>query len=950
MSQMQTKIILIVTITLLLGFGVLVVKSMEKETADLINATHSKADLLSSTVSSSIGWTMMSGSPERAGELLQDLRKVKGVDDVRLFGPAGDEIYPAPGQPPLQGKMVEKVKETLIKGDVVTVEDNERFTLFKPLVSEERCRSCHTTGVKVLGAVSVSVPLGEMYGEIRKNKRMGALNALLAILVVALILALLIKKVVLTPVKKAVEVMDMMEREKDLTSRMPAGAQDEMGRLARSYNSFIDSVQKVVQRINRMSYQVGTVSTQIVVNSGRVAEGAQVQRQAAESTSGAIEQMNASIREVAEVTFSLSAFTESTSSSVLEMTASIDEIAGSASVMSSSVDSTVSSITQISASIKEVSTSVGVLTEAAEISVDSIRKIASSIKDVELAAQESAKLSEKVTRDARDLGLGSMGRVIEGMKRIRTAVDRSGDVVDRLGGRSRQIGEILNVIDEVTDQTELLSLNAAILASQAGERGKGFAVVADEIKDLAERTASSTQEISKMISTVQAEVAEAVVAMESGKSAVEEGQTTVYEAKRVLEGIVSSSAKSSEMSKKIENATMEQANGARDAAEAMVNIRDMVKQILRASQDLTSGSEQIMLEAYKVKDVSSQVKTATEEQSKGSVQIIKAVEDVNDQVQHIASATAEQKKGSEEIVKSIERIAEAAQDNEDLANEMSLVAEELARHIEELKQEVGAFRITTAGTEIIKLGIMPLESPAQMYKKFAPLAEYLSKKVGRDVVFKLTSSFADAVRDVGIGQTDICYMTPSTYIEAHERYGVELLAKAVRNGVPYSHTIVVAGEKSGVTRLEDLRGKKFAFGDEMSTSSYLVPRYMLAQAGVKLSDLREYKFLGHHDDVARAVLHGDFDAGGLRETTAHQFRDKGLRFIKVSDDIPEFNFCARSGLDQTLVDVTRAALIALGERGDDDLRVLRAMDKDYTGFMNARDSDYDGVREMMRTM
>jgi len=948
MSHMRTKIIAIVVATLLAGFGSLVYKTVEKETRELLDANHAKTDLLASSVISSMKTVMNTGKPESVNEMVVDLRTLNGIREIRVFNQDGSEIYGSSSYPVPQKDLVEKVGLSLKSGEVQELKDKSSLTLIKPLLNEEKCQACHGSDHKVQGVLAVSVPLDTVYAEIQKHRFWATLNALVAIALVAGILAFWLNRVVLYPVNKAVSTMDKMARDNDLTGRMEISSKDEMGRLSDSFNSFIDKVQKVIQRIHRVSYQVGSVSSQIAVNSSRVNEGAQIQARSVESTSGAIEQMNASIKEMARAADSLSSSAESSSSSILEMTASIDEIAGSAAVLSSSVDSTVSSITEISASIKEVSTSVGVLSEAAEQGVSSITEIATSIKEVEYAAKESSQLSGKVTDDAGRLGMGAMERTIEGMRKIQGAVDRSAEVINRLGGRSRQIGEILNVIDEVTDQTELLSLNAAILASQAGEHGKGFAVVADEIKDLAERTASSTQEISKLIATVQAEASEAVRAMETGKAAVEEGQSVVKEAREVLSGIVDSSAKSSEMAKRIEKATMEQAAGARHVADAMVNIRDMVQHILRASQELTLGSEQILREADKVKDVAGHVRTATEEQSKGSKQIIDAVENVNDQSHRIAHTTDEQRKGSEGIVRAIEKIRDVAIGNEDLASEMSLAVEDLARHIEELKEEVGTFRITAAGSEIVKLGLIPLESPAQMYKKFTPLARYLSEKVGREVVFKLTATFADAVRDVGVGTSDICYMTPTTYIDAHEKYGVSLLAKALRNGVPYSHTIIVGKDGSPITRLEDLKGRSFAFGDEMSTSSYLVPRYMLAKAGINLSDLSEHRFLGHHDDVAKAVLLGEMDAGGLRETTANQFREKGLKFIKTSEDIPEFNFCARPGLDKDLAEAIKSALLALEVRRDEDARVLKAMDKDYTGFMEARDTDYEGVREMVR--
>jgi phosphate/phosphite/phosphonate ABC transporter binding protein len=948
MSQMQTKIIAIVVVTLVIGFGILVYMSMRKERADLIESNHSKTDLVASSVISSIGGIMMTGDPQATGGMIQDLRGVEGISEVRLFGNDGKELYLDGKYKPLGGKLKGAVDDSMVSAKTYDIIEGSDMTVVKPLIKAERCTRCHTTEARVLGVVAVKISLAGVYAEIERNRMLSILNAAATVLGVVIILALMIRTIVLKPVKMGVNTMGDIEKNKDLTHRMQIASKDEMGRLASSFNSLIESVQKVIKRINRMSYQVGSVSAQIVVSSSKVMEGAQVQARSAESTSGAIEQMNASIKEVSESAESMLYSSELTSSSIFELSASIDEIAGSSAVLSSSVDSTVSSITQITASIKEVSTSVAALSDAAETSVDFISTIARSISEVESAAKDSADLSEKVTEAARELEAGAMGRAISGMRKIRDVMDDSGEVINRLDNRSRQIGEILTVIDEVTEQTELLSLNAAILASQAGEHGKGFAVVADEIKDLAERTASSTHEITKLINTVQSEVAEAVRSMDLGMNAVGEGQAAIFDAKKVLEGIVSSSARSTDMSKQIENATKEQAVGAGQVREAMVNIRDMVMQILRATQDLTNGSEQIMQEAEKVRDVAFQVRTASDEQSKGSAQIIRAVENVTDHAQQIAHATKEQSKGSDEIVIAIEKIREVTQENEDLASEMTTAVEELAMHIEGLKDEVSTFRIEDAGSGLVKLGIVPLESPAQMYKKFQPLAEYLSQKIGREVVFKLTPTFSEAVRDIGTGAADICYMTPSTYIEAHEKYGVELMAKAVRNGVPYSHTMIVTRKDSQINTIDDLKGRKFAFGDKMSTSSYLVPLYMLSRAGVKLSDLSEHRFLGHHDDVAKAVLLGEYDAGGIRETTAYQFMDKGLRLVKTSEDIPEFNICARPGIDAELKTALKNAVLALVDKDTTTARVLKSIDRDYTGFMDADDRDYDGVRVMMK--
>jgi len=133
----------------------------------------------------------------------------------------------------------------------------------------------------------------------------------------------------------------------------------------------------------------------------------------------------------------------------------------------------------------------------------------------------------------------------------------------------------------------------------------------------------------------------------------------------------------------------------------------------------------------------------------------------------------------------------------------------------------------------------------------------------------------------------------------------------------------------------------------MSTSSYLIPLQMLADADITLHDLKDHGFLGHHDDVARAVLAGEYDAGGLRESTAKKFEDRGLQVIKTSFDIPEFNICASKNINEDLMGQIKKSLIALNSMDKRHAHLLSLIDQDYTGFVEAADSDYDVIRKAM---
>jgi methyl-accepting chemotaxis protein len=180
------------------------------------------------------------------------------------------------------------------------------------------------------------------------------------------------------------------------------------------------------------------------------------------------------------------------------------------------------------------------------------------------------------------------------MNRIASVVNQSAQTVRALGKSSDQIGEIIGVIDDIADQTNLLALNAAIEAARAGEQGRGFAVVADEVRKLAERTTKATKEIAGMIKQIQSETIGAVSAMEEGTKEVENGKMLADKAGISLREIVDVSQK----------------------------VTDMVAQIAAASEQQSSASEQISKNVEAISSVTGQTASGTQ-------QIARAAEDLN---------------------------------------------------------------------------------------------------------------------------------------------------------------------------------------------------------------------------------------------------------------------------------------------------------------------------------
>ena len=805
-----------------------------------------------------------------------------------------------------------------------------------------------------LGEVRIAVYPADLEGRLSAYALSALIEHLFLFLILAGILFLAVTRTITLPVKELGNALKEVIDNKDFTRRVEARGHDEIGDLAKGVNYLIARLEQFIVDMGAISTRINELSPTIASDARGVKKNSEAEAAAIQNVSSSVTEMSSSIQSIAESAESLSASAEETSSAILEMNASNQEVARHTAELTSSVEDVTTSVTEMIASIREVAGHIESLSSAAEETSASAVQIEATVREVERAAKESTGLSQQVSREAQDIGVKSIRETMSAIDTIKDTVGKYSGTVMRLGKRSEEIGKILGVIVEVTERTNLLALNASILAAQAGEHGKGFAVVAEEIKALADRTAGSAQDIGKLIASVQREAKEAVVAMSGSLTAVDEGVQRSKEAGAALDKILASSNRSAEMATMIERAMTEQSRGIRQVSEAITNVKQMTAQIAGATHAQTKGTEMILAAAEEMRTIARRVRTAMVEQGRGGKQIAAAADNVTMRATTIAAGTREERLAISQIAESMERIQDLPRQNIKRVDGMASALKTLGEQAELLNQEIitmtvrRGHRDSSDGT--LKMGVIPLDAPGEMYRRFTPLTEHLTKAIGRRVELSVAVDFSQTLRDLEDGNTDFAFLTPTTYIEARKKFGAELLVKALRNGVPYTHATIVAMKGRGIMRLEDVRGMRFAFGDRMSTSSYLIPRAMLGEAGIGLDDLKEYGFLGHHDDVAKAVIAGEYDAGGLREPTARAFEGQGLIVLKTSIEIPEFNICASKKMDSRTGELIKSAFIALDRKDTVQARLLAMIDPDYTGFAAALDSDYDGIRKVVESI
>lgn len=240
--------------------------------------------------------------------------------------------------------------------------------------------------------------------------------------------------------------------------------------------------------------------------------------------------------------------------------------------------------------------------------------------------------------------------------------------------------------------------------------------------------------------------------------------------------------------------------------------------------------------------------------------------------------------------------------------------------------------------------VHPYDTPSRIYVRFRPLTLYLGGVLERPVKLVVASTYDEQITMIAGGRADLAYLGPTPYVLARQHADIHILAGEAENGQAFYQSAIVVRTKSSVATLADLKGRRMAFGAAISMSSTVVPTLMLAQAGVKLSDLAWHAQLDRHERVALAVLHGDFDAGGLRLDIARQYLARGLKILAISQPLPPHIIACSASFPKTLENLARHALLNPDETG---LRSFEALGE-ATSFVPVDDTHYQSVRRMLR--
>ncbi len=403
--------------------------------------------------------------------------------------------------------------------------------------------------------VALSVILMTLIGSSGMPINTLLVSAVMMLLIIGVIWVVTDRAVV-KPVQKITSVFNEIN-EGHFNARVEALPNDELGQLSQSLNAMMDNTLKLIQSGEEKKSMQASVMHLLEEISG-LAEGDLTARaEVSEDLTGAIadafnemaEQLSRVVRNVKEVTL------------------------------------------QVSATAHEVSTSTENLAETSEIqavqvsdAIAAINEMSTSIQQVAENAAQSAAVSERATKNARE-GAEAVRDTNKAMESIREHVQETARAIKRLGESSQEIGNIVQLINDIADRTSILALNASIQAAMAGDAGRGFAVVAEEVQRLAERSTNATKQIDTLIKNIQAEIHEAGISMEESIQRVVEGSKLADGARAKLQQIETVSIQLGELIQSISMASKQQARASENIAKTMEEGGEISSQTSAASRE-----------------------------------------------------------------------------------------------------------------------------------------------------------------------------------------------------------------------------------------------------------------------------------------------------------------------------------------------------------------------------
>lgn len=479
----------------------------------------------------------------------------------------------------------------------------------------------------------------------------------------------------------------------DLTTTPSATSRDEVGLLAGDFRRMAEGLKVLVVDVQAASLGVSNGAREASAIGERVRHGAQGQHGGVVAVQAAVEAMESSVAQVSRGVGSLSEYVSATTTAVGEMAAALEEVRRKGAELDRTMDTALEDVDHLAGAGREAEATLGDLETLAGHATGTLAAVKASMTALERAAEESQANAGLVAEMAERSG-GVVEETVHGIETLRAAVADAHHRIAALGRRSDDIDQVVDFISEVAGRTNLLSLNASIIASQAGEHGKAFAVVADQIRDLAAQIARSTKSIGDIIHAVREDVEATAALIDRGDALAVEGVQLARNSLDALGQIRRTTALGTQAAGEIRAAVEVHAVSSRDLSELVESVAGGSRAVTGAVQLVGRSVAAVGSVSRSVNALAEQVARALEDQAGQGRRQMDNLARLERMIGDITRAVEAHNHATRRVREALGDLSSTTGDHEQAVEGLTGVADRIGARARELADRVGRFRVS----------------------------------------------------------------------------------------------------------------------------------------------------------------------------------------------------------------------------------------------------------------
>jgi methyl-accepting chemotaxis protein len=478
----------------------------------------------------------------------------------------------------------------------------------------------------------------------------------------------------------------------DLTQSPPTVSRDEMGQLAADFRRMADGLKGLVVDVMGASEGVSLGARETSAIGDRVRRGALDQHAGVVAVQAAVGAMEGSVALVSRGVGGLSEYVAATTAAVSEMASALEDVRRKGAELERAMAEAGADVAQLGIAGREAEGTLGELEGLAGHAGGTLASVRASVTALEHAAADSETTAASVAELAERAG-GVVEETVHGIETLRAAVSDAHRRITSLGRRSDDIDQVVDFISEVAGRTNLLSLNASIIAAQAGEHGKAFAVVADQIRDLAAQIARSTKSIGDIIHAVREDVEGTAALIDRGDALAVEGVQLARNSLEALGRIQRSTAHARATAAAIRAAVDAHVQSSREVSQLVESVTGGTRAASQAVQLVGRSMAAVNSVSRSVGAMADGVARALEEQSGLGNRQLESLSRLERMITEITRAVENHSAATRRVRDALAALSDAAGAHDSAVDGLSGVAERLGGRAKALAERVGRFKV-----------------------------------------------------------------------------------------------------------------------------------------------------------------------------------------------------------------------------------------------------------------